>query len=130
MITRANRPRALFARLIIGALGGTASVAWMQCSEIRGIICRNTIRLQQIAKLLDRETRVPDNTTEGESVDRIVARNSDHARAACHDDVLALTNDRETCLFKSVHSFEMIDAGYLRQDYTTTSTSRTGSPRN
>jgi hypothetical protein len=51
-------------------------------------------------------------------------------RAACHDDVLALTNDREPRLFRSAHSFEMIDAGYLRRDYTTTSTSRTGSPRN
>jgi hypothetical protein len=44
--------------------------------------------------------------------------------------VLALTNDRETCLFKSAHGFEVIDPGDLRQDYTTTSTSRTRSPCN
>jgi hypothetical protein len=73
------------------------------------------VRLQQLAKLLNSEASVADDTAEGESVDGVVARDSQNARAIRHDDVLALTDDRETCLLEGTHGIEMVDARDLWQ---------------
>ena len=72
-------------------------------------------RLQQLAKLLYGEASIADDTAEGERVDRIVARDGQNARTVRHDDVLALTDDRKTCLLKGAHCVEMVDARDLGQ---------------
>jgi len=71
---------------------------------------RTIARLQQLAKLLNSEPGVADDTAEGESVDGVVARDSQDAPAVRHNDVLALTHDRETRLLESTHCIEMVDA--------------------
>ena len=72
-------------------------------------------RSQQLAKLINRETGIAHNTAESESVDGVVARDRQNTRAIRHDDMLTLTNDRETCLLQSAHCIEVIDPRDLRQ---------------
>jgi len=74
-----------------------------------------TVQLQQFAKLLNSEAGVADDTTKGESVDRILARDGQNARTVRHDDMLTLTDDRETRLFEGAHCEKMIDTRDLEQ---------------
>lgn len=74
-----------------------------------------TVQLQQFAKLLNSEAGVSDDTAKGESIDRVVARDGQNARAVRHDDVLALTDDRKTRPFEGAHCEKMIDTRDLGQ---------------
>ncbi len=74
-----------------------------------------TVHLQQFSKLLNSETSVADDTAKRESVDGVVARDGQNARTVRHDDVLALTDDRETRLFEGAHCEKMIDTRDLGQ---------------
>lgn len=85
--------------------------------------------LQQVAKLLGGESGVADDPTERESIDGVVPRNRQDARAVRHDNVLALTDDHEPSLLQGAHGIEVIDARDLRQGQTATSISRISSPR-
>ena len=53
------------------------------------------LQLQQLAKLLDRESSITNDTAESKSVDGIMPGDSEYAHAIGHDDVFALTRDRE-----------------------------------
>ena len=75
----------------------------------------HAMRLQQLAKLLNRYTGVTSNTAHSERVDRIVARYCQNALTIAHDDVLTLTHNLETDLFQCAHRIEMIYPGELRQ---------------
>jgi hypothetical protein len=74
-----------------------------------------TVRLKQLAKLLDSESGVADDTAQGKCIDGIVTRDGKDARAVGHNDVLALTDHRKPGLFESADGIEMIDARNLRQ---------------
>lgn len=66
-------------------------------------------RSEQFAELLNRETGITNNAAKRESIDWIVARDSQDAPAIRHDDMLPLSNDREACLFEGTHSIEVVD---------------------
>ena len=91
--------------------GGRSPHERVRCNEGLDV----TVRLQQLAKLLNSEAGITDDTAEGESVDGIVARDSQNARAVRHNDVLALADDRETCLLEGTCCIEMVDARDLGQ---------------
>ena len=67
--------------------------------------------LQELAKLLDREAGVANNTAHRVFVDRIVARHRDDSSAVSHHNVFALGGNGETGLLKSSNRSKMIDAG-------------------
>ncbi len=71
---------------------------------------------QEVAKLLNRQSRVTGNATHGEGIHRVVARNGHDALTIAHDDVLSLTRNAESGLLQCAHGVEVIDAGYLGQD--------------
>lgn len=73
------------------------------------------LRSQQFAKLVNSKTGITNNAAEGESVDGVVARDRQNARAIRHDDMLTLSNNRETCLLQGAHRIEVVDARYLGQ---------------
>ena len=72
-------------------------------------------RSEQFAELLNRKTGITNNTAERESIDGVVARDSQDAPAIRHDDMLPLTNDREACLLEGTHSIEVVDPWDLGQ---------------
>ena len=55
--------------------------------------------LQELPEFFDRETSVTNNAAHCVFIDRIVARNCENASPVTHDDVLALIDDTESCLF-------------------------------
>jgi hypothetical protein len=71
--------------------------------------------LQELAKLLDGETGVFDDTAHGESVDRVVTRDRQDALTVAHDDVFGLTDNPEPCLLEGAHCIEVVDARELGQ---------------
>ncbi len=85
--------------------------------------------LQKLAKLLDREAGVANNTPESEGVNWVVPWYGENACPVRHDDVFTLTHHREPGLLERAHRIKVIDARNLGQDQTATSTSRTSSPR-
>ncbi len=85
--------------------------------------------LQEITKLFGRESGVAHDPTERESVDGVVPRNRQDARAVRHDDVLALTDDGKPGFLQGAYGIEVVDARDLRQGQTATSISRISSPR-
>ena len=60
----------------------------------------NCANLQQLAKLLDCEPSITNDTAESEGVDRIMPWDRKYSRAIGHNDVLALAGDGETGLFQ------------------------------
>ena len=73
-------------------------------------------KLQEFAKLLDRKPGITRDTAHGYGVNRVVTRNGEDSRPVTHDDVLALTKNNKTCLFKRPNRIEVIDARELGQD--------------
>ena len=63
-----------------------------------------------------------------ESLDRIVPRDRDLARAVTHHNVLALPDDLEARLFQGADRVQVVDARKAWHGYTCTSTSRTSAP--
>jgi len=55
--------------------------------------------LEELPKVFNRETSVTNYAAHCVFIDRIVARNRENASPVTHDDVLALINDAESCLF-------------------------------
>ena len=99
-----------------------------QVGPLVGHVRRRSL-LQELTKLLDGESCVAHDPPERESVDGVVPRNRQDARAVRHDDVLASTGDHDPGLVQSAHGIEVIDAWDARQDQTATSISRISSPR-
>ena len=71
--------------------------------------------LEQLAKLLDRETSVARDTAHGDGVDWIVARNGQDPRPVPHHNVFTLAQDGKPSPFKRADSIKVIDAGKLGQ---------------
>lgn len=72
-------------------------------------------RLQKLAELLGRQTRIADDAAHRDRVHGIVTRNSQNARPIAHDDVLALTKNDEAGLFEGAHGIEVIDSRQFGQ---------------
>src|SRR5258706_1391854 len=75
----------------------------------------DTNGLKQLAKLLDGEAGVANDTAQGKCVDGVVTRDGKDARAVGHDDVLAFADHRKSGLFESAAGIEVIDARNLWQ---------------
>ncbi len=71
--------------------------------------------LKQLAKLLDGEAGVADDTAQGKCVDGVVTRDREDARLVGHNDVFALADHGKPGLFESADGIEMIDARNLGQ---------------
>lgn len=71
--------------------------------------------LEQLAKLLDRETSVTRDTAHGDGIDRIVAWDGQDPRPVPHDSVLTLAHDGEPGLFECADGIQVIDAGKFGQ---------------
>ena len=69
---------------------------------------------EKFFELFDGQPSVASNAAHGESVDRIVPRNSQDTNTIGHDDMFALSHDAKASLFESAHRVEVIDAGNLR----------------
>lgn len=69
---------------------------------------------EEAPKLLDRQTRIANQTRHGVWIDRIVPRDRENAHPVGHDDVLSLTNDTESSFLKGANRVEMTDARTLR----------------
>src|SRR5438128_1006195 len=89
---------------------------------------RQRFFLQEFAKLLSGQARVPHDPTQGKCFDRIVSRDRDLTIAVAHHNVLALPDDLEPCLFQGADRIQMVNAGYSGHGYTCTSISRTSAP--
>lgn len=74
--------------------------------------------LEVFTKLFGGKARVPRDSTHGERIDGIVARNGDDALSIGHHDVLALTRDSEADFLEHPDCVEMIDARDLRHALT------------
>ena len=70
-------------------------------------------RSQQLAKLLDRESSIANDTAHGDGIDRVVTRNGQDACAIAHNNVLSLTEDRKSGLFEGSYCVKVIDARKL-----------------
>lgn len=71
--------------------------------------------LEQLAKLLDRESSVPHKTAHRIGIDRVVTRNGENASAIRHHNMLALARDPQARLFKGAYCIEVVDASDLGQ---------------
>src|SRR5436190_16946285 len=85
--------------------------------------------LQQITKLLNRQTCILHDPAHGEGFDGIVPRDGDLAITITHDDVLALPDDHKPSLLQGANRVQVTDAGKFRHTYTGTSSSRTSASR-
>jgi len=70
--------------------------------------------LQQLAKRLHRQPRIPYNAAHRVRVDGILPRDRQDAHAVGHHDVLPLPHNSESRLLKCPHRVQMIDARDLR----------------
>lgn len=76
----------------------------MHSAICRGLLRTETIAsLQKLAKLLDRETGIANDTAESEGVDGVVPWDGEDACPVRHDDMLTLTHHREPGLLKRAH---------------------------
>ena len=73
-------------------------------------------KLQEFAKLLDRKPGITRDTAHGDGVNRIVTRNGEDSRSIAHHNVLTLSKDKETRLFKRPNRIKVVDARELGQD--------------
>ncbi len=73
------------------------------------------IGLQKFTELLNGKPGVASDTTHGECIYRVVARNDNDALTVAHDDVFALAHDPETGFLQRTDGVEMIDARNARQ---------------
>jgi hypothetical protein len=72
-------------------------------------------RSQELTKLLHGQTRVARDTTHGERVDRVVARDRHDALSVAHDDVLSLAHEPEAGFLECAYGVQVIDARDLGQ---------------
>lgn len=70
--------------------------------------------LQQLTKLLIRESCIPNDFAHRDGMDRIVSRNGYDPAPVCHHDVFSLTSNPETDFLQRTDRVEMIYAGQLR----------------
>lgn len=70
-------------------------------------------RLQQLSKLVDAQTCVPNDATHREGIDGIAARDGDDSNTVRHDDVLALADNAEAGFLQSLHGLKVGDPGQL-----------------
>ena len=66
--------------------------------------------LEEFSEIIERESCIAGDSTHRESVDRVVARNCDDARAISHDDMLALPGDPKSCLLERTDGIEVVDS--------------------
>lgn len=86
-----------------------------RCEAGRPVSCNVTLAggSEEFAKLLGRESRIPYDPAHRERVHRIVARDSEDARAVGHHRVLPLADDPEARLLERADRVEVVDAGDL-----------------
>lgn len=113
---------------LAAARGSRFTLAYrpVRLSAGQGVMARS----EQFAELLNRKTRIANDTARGTGIHRVVTRDGQDASVTGHDDVLALPRDHKARLLQLEHRIEMVDARNSRQGWTGTSISRTFSPRN
>ena len=72
------------------------------------VVGRCVQRLKKLAKLLIRQSGIPDDIAHRDRIHGIVSRHSEHARTIGHNDVFALPGDPKSSLFESPYSVKVI----------------------
>ncbi len=71
------------------------------------------IQLQEIAKLLDGQSGITNDTAECTGVDRVMTWNREDARAVRHDNMFSLAGNGKFCFLQRSHRIEVADARNL-----------------
>jgi hypothetical protein len=71
---------------------------------------------QELLEVFDRKTRVTNNPAQRKSIHRVVPWNGENPSPIRHENMLTLTDDRETGLSKGAHHIQMVDSRNFLQD--------------
>jgi hypothetical protein len=74
------------------------------------------VKLEQSSKLFQAQSGIPDNASQSECVDGIMAGNRQDSYSIRHDDVRALTQNAEACFFQRGNGSKMVDSGDFGHD--------------